>query len=102
HNAMEREMEKYASGLRECGIPEYMHGGIVRYLDHGVPPGSFLTAVISNDLREAFACADDVNGRLVRNYVMFFYSYAPAGSWGSPDAMDDWIKRLTSNPVEAA
>ena len=36
-------------------IPQHMRGGIERYVMNGVPPGSFLTAVLSNDLKEAFA-----------------------------------------------
>lgn len=31
-------------------VPAHTRGGIVRYIDEGIPPGSFLTAIICNDL----------------------------------------------------
>ena len=36
--------------FRHQTIPEHMRGGIERYVNHGIPPGSFLTAIICNDL----------------------------------------------------
>ena len=72
-------------------IPERMRGGITRYIEHGIPPGDFLTAVICNDLREACARADDENRYLLWDYVRFFYNYTPTGCWGSPEKMKVWI-----------
>ena len=74
-------------------IPERMRGGITRYLEHGIPPGHFLTAVICNDLHEACRCADDENKYLLFDYVMYFYNHAPIGCWGSPDCFDAWVAR---------
>ena len=74
-------------------LPERMRGGIQRYLDHGIPPGHFMTAVISNDLREACARADDENRTLLFEYIKFFYCHAPAGSWGSEENFKAWVKR---------
>lgn len=34
-------------------VPIGLRGGMLRYVDHGIPPGGFLTAVICNDLLEA-------------------------------------------------
>ena len=73
-------------------IPERMIGGMRRYLEHGIPPGDFLTAILSNDLREACMRADEENQRLIFAYVKFLYNYAPAGSWGSPQNYNAWIK----------
>lgn len=73
-------------------IPEYMLGAARRYILQGIPPGSFLTAVICNDLREAFANADDTNAAMMQGWVRFFYNYAPSGCWGSPEAYSDWLK----------
>lgn len=74
-------------------IPEHMIGGLRRYIEHGIPPGSFLTAVLSNDLRGAFERGDDINRVAVENYVRFLYNYAPAGSWGSSACFADWCKQ---------
>jgi len=73
------------------GIPQYMYLGILRYLNEKILPGSFLRAVISNDLREAVNCADDTNQKLLHVYVCFFYNETPAVCWGSPEKMKAWI-----------
>ena len=76
--------------MDEYGIPEYMQGGIIRYYEHGIQPGSFLTAVINNDLREAVGRADDTNVHCLHKYIMWFYNQAPMGSWGFEGATEKW------------
>ena len=75
-------------------IPFYMLGAVKRYILQGIPPGSFLTAVISNDLREAFARADDENAAAMQGWVRFFYNYAPSGCWGSPERYSNWLAKF--------
>lgn len=75
-------------------IPAHMWGAIERYMLHGIPPGSFLTAVLSNDLREAFARADDENAACMKQWVQFLYAYAPSGSWGSPERFRSWLSKF--------
>ena len=72
-------------------IPERMMGGLTRYVEHGLQPGDFLTAVITNDLKEAVARADDENIKNLPAYVGWLYNEAPAACWGSREAMDAWI-----------
>ena len=84
-------MENLFTKLKEKGIPERMHGGLVRYIERGVPAGDFLMAVLRNDLRGAFDRADDENAQILRRYVMFLYNDAPAGCWGSPENVKNWI-----------
>lgn len=74
-------------------IPLYMRGGVRRWIESGILPGSFLTAVVSNDLRKAVGKADDVNVRLLHEYISFFYNYAPSGCWGSPEKVEAWHRR---------
>lgn len=76
-----------------CGLPPQMWGGVKRYLESGIPPGHFLTAVITNNLSEAVSRADDQNVNLLPNYVRFFYNEVPGGCWGSRSKYDAWIKR---------
>ena len=75
-------------------IPDHMWGAVERYFIFGFQPGSFLTAVLSNDLREAFARADDENAALMHSWVKFLYNYAPSGSWGSPEKFSAWLDRF--------
>lgn len=66
-------------------------GGVERYLEFGVPPGGFLTAVICNNLKEAVGRADDTNQALLVDIIGWWYNEAPAASWGSREHMDRWI-----------
>lgn len=74
----------------------YMSGAVERYLENGIEPGSFLAALICNDLREAIARADDNNGRNLTAWVQWFYNNAPSNSWGSRPAYQAWITERQS------
>ena len=74
-------------------IPPHMIGGLRRYIENGIKPGSFLCAVLRNDLCEAVLRADDVNRRALWQFVAFLYDYAPIPAWGSPEKFDAWIKQ---------
>ena len=98
---MELSAEKKAK-MFEYGIPEHMHGGIIRYYENGIPPGSFLSAVINNDLKEACGRADSTNKHCLFNYIMWFYNEAPIGSWGHPSATSEWYKQFQTENEEKA
>lgn len=89
-------------GMRH--LPEHMHGSIQRYLLNGIPPGSFLTAVLENDLMEAFGRADDDNREALFEWVRFIYNYAPTGCHGSSEKVSAWISRggLCGSEMESA
>ena len=53
------------------------------WIDHGIEPGHFCMAVITNDLFEAFGRADDTNIARMKDIIMFFYNDAPSGCYGS-------------------
>lgn len=90
----ERSDAYYRTKLAETQhpIPEHMHDGLIGYLVNRIHPGSFLTAVLSNDLREACGRADEDNVRALHAYVYFLYNYAPGDSWGSYDKVEDYLK----------
>lgn len=73
-------------------LPPHMVGGMVRYIVHGIPAGSFLNAVLSGDLFEALRRADDVNMNELPNYARFLINSAPCGCYGSPSAVAEWVK----------
>jgi hypothetical protein len=66
-----------------AAIPEHMRGGIIRWVEDGVKPGSFLWAVICNDLSQTFCAADDENLALIPLYVEWFRWQCPAACRGS-------------------
>ena len=80
--------------FRHWYIPDRMMTPIRLYIKHGVHPGSFLTAVISNDFREAVGHADDENLNNLPAYMDYFYNHAPCSCWGSPEIMNAWMARF--------
>ncbi len=74
------------------GLPEGLRDGVKRYIEHHIPPGGFLEAVISNQLSEAFGRADEQNRRRLYEIVGWFYNYAPSTCWGSPEKYQIWLK----------
>jgi len=85
-------MMRIESDFAAKGLPDRMWGGMSRYLEHGISPGHFLTAVISNDLKECVARADEQNMYLLPQYVKFLYNGVPGGCWGSQHKFDTWIE----------
>jgi hypothetical protein len=79
--------------LARYHIPIRMHPGIIRWIQSGVKPGQFLTAIIENDLKEAINRADDENIIRLVAYVKFFYNAAPGGCWGSKEKVEQWQKQ---------
>lgn len=79
-----------------CGrtfeIPDCMEEGIKLYLERGIQPGDFLTAIICNDLKTAVMQADHNNILNLPAYVAYFYWEVPAVAWGSKKIMQQWMK----------
>jgi hypothetical protein len=91
-----------ASKFDYSGLPEHMQDGTRLYVEHGLAPGSFLTAVICNDLREAMSRADDINRARLFDIVSWFYNEAPAPCWGSPEKFAAWVeqRQVRTSPPE--
>lgn len=84
--------DRQIAKMAEFGIPDYMQGGLIRYYDSRIPPGDFLTAVLSNDLMEAYNRADENNQHSMRAYVVWLYNCAPGrAGYGSYDAVKTWL-----------
>ena len=71
-------------------IPEHMRPGLRLYVEEGIRPGGFLTAVLANDLSTSVAKADMVNRYRLADYVMWLYNEAPGLCWGSYKQVDSW------------
>ncbi len=65
---------------------------ITDYIDHGVPTGTFLTAVLSNDLATAVMRADPDNLASLKEIVQHLYWNSPSTAHGSPEKVKAWIK----------
>lgn len=74
-------------------LPEHMQGAMERWIEHGMLPGGFLTAVLTNDLFDAFGKADMVNRNRIHDYIVYLYNYAPAVCYGNPEKVRAWFDR---------
>ena len=72
-------------------IPPHMMEGLLLYIEHGILPGSFLCAVLTNDLKEALANADMHNIKNIPAYVSYLYNEVDSRCWGSREKVQDWV-----------
>lgn len=73
-------------------LPPHMRSGMRRWVELGVNsrPGSFLFAVVSNDLMEACGRADHENAQALPAYAVYLYNYAPSDCYGSRKNAESW------------
>jgi hypothetical protein len=77
--------------IEQEGLPN-MVGSVRRYIEDGLEPGGFLSAVINNDLKNAFLYADAHNYDKIGFWANWFYTQVPSKCWGSERAMISWIR----------
>lgn len=73
-------------------LPEHMQDGARRYIEDGVHPGSFLEAVLANDLLQALRKADDINMQSMQQWGRFLYEI-PAICHGSYEKVNSWCDK---------
>jgi len=76
---------------RSGGVPEHTLGTIKRYVENRYDPGSFMRAVLENNLKEACLCADDLNRLALFSIVSYCYNEIPSNCWGSPEVVEAWL-----------
>ena len=74
-------------------VPEHLRAGLLGYLFRHEPVGGFLTSVLTNDLHEAVGRADPASFAALPKIIQFLYACAPSLSWGSEQAVKDWLAR---------
>lgn len=72
---------------------EHMINGLRLYVEQGIEPGSFMQALLGNDLRGAVARADAVNIARIPHWVVWMENNLPGGCWGSTENLHNWIRR---------
>ena len=81
--------------INDYHMTDLCEAALKRYIEHHLPPGSFLTAVITNNLKEAVMNADHWNLGNIPAYVNYLYNHAPSQCWGSPARMTAWLSLST-------
>jgi hypothetical protein len=74
-------------------LPQHMREGAIGYVLYGWAPGSFLRAVLRNNLIDAAANADDVNKYALHMWAVFMYNAVPGIARGSEEAINEWHKK---------
>lgn len=83
--------------MHDYNIPPLVKTAIDNYVENRWEPGSFTTAVLENNLKEAIGRADVHSMAALKDIVMYCYWEIPGQCWGSPEKVDAWL-----SPREAA
>lgn len=62
------------------------------YVKQGIPTGSFLAAVLCNDLMEAMGRADMGNRSSLFEICTYIYNETPSSCHGSPQRVREWLE----------
>jgi hypothetical protein len=79
--------------LDRANMTEQSKESLYNYFVHGLEPGSFMMAVLSNDLYDAAGRADFVNINLLGEYAKWLVNNAPYGSYGDRDTVRGWLRK---------
>lgn len=71
--------------------PNRLGPSLMRYIEHGLLPGGFLTAMLENDLVGAAKLADEYNVLILGDIILWIVENLPLESHGSPEAVSKWI-----------
>ena len=77
-------------------IPPRMHAALQRYVQKGIRPGHFLTALLANDFMGAYQYADDENIQLLPEYARIIYNDIPNACHGSYEIVERWVRGHTN------
>lgn len=74
-------------------IPAHLQGGLRRYFEDRIKPGSFLTAILENDYVEATNRADlgTISLLNLQSINCFLFLHAPSKSHGNPTKVSAWL-----------
>lgn len=61
------------------------------YVEHHIPTGGFLQAVLENNLCGAVGHADEENLRDLKEIVGYIYNEIPAIAWGDRSTVQKWL-----------
>lgn len=82
-------------------LPKNVKAGIDRYVDFGCPTGSFLYAVLTNDLFKATERADHLNRLVLVEICEYIYNFTPNVCYGTTDKVAAWLKFHKTEPSKA-
>jgi len=79
------EYEKLPSGLQDS---------MKLYIENGIHPGGFLTAVLENNLSGAVFKADQFNREHLVEIIRWMHWEIPVRAWGSEAIVKEWTEKI--------
>lgn len=74
----------------EYNVPIHTQEALENYLLLGFEPGGFLSSMLAMNMERALYTADVANKQAFVSIGRWICEYAPPGSWGSYQAINDW------------
>ena len=74
-------------------IPAATIKALHRYVVDKIPTGGFLNAILTNNLLESCARADEWNKAALFDILSFCYNEIPSPCWKSKQAVQEWLKK---------
>ena len=87
----EKELKEFELGLKVCEVAENLHEGLMRYFEHHILPGRFLTACLENNLKNAIGFASTKTWDYIFSVMNFLYTFVPDDTWGSKEIVQAWL-----------
>lgn len=78
--------------------PDKFKGGLQRYFEHRIAPGSFLLAVLKNNLSESYNHCDSESLELILPLLRFLWNECPAIAWGNTERVERWLSPDVNDP----
>jgi len=72
-------------------IGENLLGGLYRYSEDKIPTGSFMRAVLTNDLFGALGKYSGNSFDELNQLFTLMYNYMPSNQYGSKDKVNGWL-----------
>lgn len=72
-------------------VPDQIKESLARYVNHRIATGSFLQAVLENDLRGALAKGDSENRAALKDIVKYVNWELPSECHGSIERVRAWL-----------
>lgn len=72
-------------------IPEHTRGALERYVEHRIPTGSFLYAVLAGDLYTAVERADTANRQALTDITRFVAQRLPCNLYGNAENIENHL-----------
>lgn len=74
-------------------IEQRFKDAIDRWVEDACPMGSFINAVLENNLAEALGRADESARENLHDIVKYLYNDVPGSCWGSKEKVIQWREK---------